>query len=112
MKVRVTITVNAAEAPVGSKVLLVKQPDNAYDNEAIQVVVDGGVMGYVSAFYKTRKPNTISAGRLYDKVGDTVEAVMVEDQVAEIVLNNLPEDVEPEPDADMGRMEHDDKGDN
>ncbi len=56
----------------GMKVLLEKEPDNEYDKEAIQVKVEGlGKVGYVAASYKTVRGESLSAGRLYDKIGDT-----------------------------------------
>lgn len=54
------------------EVKLVKEPDNKVDSEAIKVEMPGlGLIGYVSAQYKTRIGESISAGRLYDKIGDT-----------------------------------------
>ncbi|MDO4960687.1 MAG: HIRAN domain-containing protein [Eubacteriales bacterium] len=56
----------------GMKVKLVKEPDNEVDAEAIKVEMDGlGQIGYVSATYRTRIGESMSAGRLYDKIGDT-----------------------------------------
>ena len=55
----------------GMKVKLVKEPDNEYDKEAIQVVVKGlGRVGYVANSPYTVKGESMSAGRLYDKLGD------------------------------------------
>lgn len=55
----------------GMKVKLVKEPDNEYDKEAIQVVVKGlGKVGYVANSPYTVKGESMSAGRLYDKLGD------------------------------------------
>ena len=84
MKMRVTLTSKPGVLPVGAVITLRKQPDNAYDNEAIQVLQDGKEVGYVAAFYKIRKPGTVSAGRLVDKIPDTISAVVVADQVAEV----------------------------
>ena len=84
MKMKVTLTTKPGVLPVGAVVTLRKQPDNAYDNEAIQVFQDGKEVGYVAAFYKIRKPGTVSTGRLLDKIPDTVQAVVVADQVAEV----------------------------
>ena len=54
------------------KVLLKKEKDNDYDNEAISVELEGlGQIGYVANSVGTRKGSTMSAGRLYDKIGDT-----------------------------------------
>ena len=55
----------------GMKVKLVKEPDNQYDKEAIQVKVKGlGKVGYVANSTFTVKGESMSAGRLYDKIGD------------------------------------------
>ena len=54
----------------GMKVKLVKEPDNAYDKEAIQVMVKGlGKCGYVANSPYTVLGECMSAGRLYDKIG-------------------------------------------
>ncbi len=55
----------------GMKVKLVKESDNEYDKEAIQVQVKGlGKVGYVANSPFTVKGESMSAGRLYDKIGD------------------------------------------
>ena len=55
----------------GMKVKLEKEPDNAYDKEAIQVRSKGfGKIGYVANSPYTVKGESMSAGRLYDKIGD------------------------------------------
>jgi len=83
-KMKVTLTTKPGVLPVGAVITLRKQPDNAFDNEAIQVLSDGKEVGYVAAFYKIRKPGTVSAGRLVDKIPESIEAVVVADQVAEV----------------------------
>ena len=56
------------------KVRLVKEPDNEYDNEAIKVMMDGfGHVGYVANSPRTVLGESWSAGRIYDKIGDTAE---------------------------------------
>jgi hypothetical protein len=51
----------------GMKVKLVKEPDNRYDKEAIQVKLKGlGRIGYVANSTKTVIGESFSAGRLYD----------------------------------------------
>ncbi len=58
----------------GMKVRLVKEPDNEYDNEAIKVMMDGfGHVGYVANSPRTVLGESWSAGRIYDKIGDTAE---------------------------------------
>ena len=67
---------------VGQKVKLVKEPDNEYDSEAIKAELPGlGCAGYVANSPHTVLGDCISAGRLYDKIGDsaTVKVVYVLD---------------------------------
>lgn len=62
----------------GMKLKLVKEPDNDYDKEAIEVRVKGlGKVGYVANSPRTVKGESMSAGRLYDKIGDKVKGKMV-----------------------------------
>ena len=51
----------------GMKVKLVKEPDNEYDNEAIQVKIKG--FGKVATYQQpyTVKGESMSAGRLYEQ---------------------------------------------
>ena len=55
----------------GQRVTLVKEPDNEYDKEAIAVNVTGlGKIGYVANSPYTVLGESMSAGRLYDKIAD------------------------------------------
>lgn len=57
------------------KVRLIKEPDNDYDKEAIKVELEGlGIIGYVANSPYTVAGESYSAGRLYDKIGDTADA--------------------------------------
>lgn len=65
------------------KLKLIKEPDNEKDKEAICVSVNGlGKVGYVANSPYTVIGDSMSAGRLYDKIGDTAvgEVVFVTDQ--------------------------------
>lgn len=54
----------------GMKVKLKKDTKNDYDSEAIMVKMKGiGKVGYVANSSYTVKGETMSAGRLYDKIG-------------------------------------------
>ena len=54
------------------EVKLVKEPDNEFDKEAIKVEMDGlGLVGYVANSPYTVQGDSMSAGRLYDRIGDT-----------------------------------------
>ena len=56
----------------GMEVNLVKEPDNEYDKEAIKVEMPGlGLVGYVANSPYTVQGESMSAGRLYDRIGDT-----------------------------------------
>ena len=67
----------------GMKLELRKEQDNEYDREAITVNVDGLTqIGYVANSPYTVIGESMSAGRLYDKIGDTAigEVVFVTDK--------------------------------
>ena len=58
----------------GMKVRLEKEPDNKVDKEAIKVMMKGlGHIGYVANSPYTVVGESWSAGRLYDKIGDTAK---------------------------------------
>lgn len=62
----------------GMKVKLIKEPDNEHDKEAIQVKIKGlGKVGYVANSPFTVKGESMSAGRLYDKLGDKAKGKVV-----------------------------------
>lgn len=59
----------------GMIVTLEKEPDNEWDKEAIKVLMPGlGHIGYVANSVRTVMGDSYSAGRLYDKIGDTATA--------------------------------------
>lgn len=60
---------------VGRKVRLVKEKDNDFDSEAIRVELPYiDTIGYVANSIKTVYDGTLSAGRIYEKIGDTAVA--------------------------------------
>lgn len=60
---------------VGRIVKLVKEEDNAFDNEAIRVELPFvGTIGYVANSAFTVYQGTYSAGRIYDKIEDCAYA--------------------------------------
>lgn len=62
----------------GMKVKLEKEPDNEYDKEAIQVKIKGlGKVRYVANSPFTVKGESMSAGRLYDKIEDKAKGKVV-----------------------------------
>ena len=57
---------------------LKKEPDNKYDKEAIVVRMEGlGDIGHVANSTHTVIGESMSAGRIYDKIGDTAKAKVV-----------------------------------
>ena len=62
----------------GMKVRLEKDPDNEYDKEAIKVTYEGlGKIGYVANSSYTVIGDSMSAGRIYDKIGKKAKAKVV-----------------------------------
>lgn len=58
----------------GMTVKLEKEPENEYDKEAIKVEMEAlGTIGYVANSVRTVLGESMSGGRLYDKIGDTAE---------------------------------------
>lgn len=56
----------------GMEVTLVKEPDNEMDKEAIKVNLAGlGQVGYVANSPYTVLGESMSAGRIYDRIADT-----------------------------------------
>ena len=56
----------------GLEVMLEKEPDNKFDNEAILVKLPGiAPIGHVANSCHTVIGECYSAGRIYDKIGDT-----------------------------------------
>ncbi len=54
----------------GRTVKLIKEPDNEYDKEAIRVEMKGlGKIGYVANSTGTVLGESMSAGRIYDRIG-------------------------------------------
>jgi len=59
----------------GMELTLEKETDNEYDSEAIVVKLPGlGDIGHVANSPNTVVGESMSAGRLYDKIGDTAAA--------------------------------------
>ena len=62
----------------GMRVEREKEPDNKYDKEAIRVNMEGlGKIGYVANSAYTVMGESMSAGRLYDKIGEKAEGKVV-----------------------------------
>ena len=62
----------------GMKLKLKKEPDNKFDKEAIVVKKEGlGEIGHVANSAHTVIGESMSAGRIYDKIGDTAEGTVL-----------------------------------
>ena len=62
----------------GMKVALIKEPDNKADREAIKVEMEGlDTVGHVANSPYTVLGRSFSAGRLYDKIGDTASGTVL-----------------------------------
>lgn len=62
----------------GMKITLEKEPDNEYDKEAIQVKMKGmGKIGYVANSPYTIIGDSMSAGRIYDRIDNKAKAKVV-----------------------------------
>ncbi len=58
-------------------VKLIKEPDNEHDREAIRVEMEGlGKIGYVANSPFSTLGESYSAGRIYDRIGDSAKAVV------------------------------------
>ena len=81
----------------GQKVKLVKDPDNEYDSEAIKVEMEGlGQVGWVANSISTKLGESLSSGRLYDRIGDTAsgEVVYVLNRGVLCTLVQTPDDLQ------------------
>lgn len=62
----------------GMKLKLKKEPDNKFDKKAIVVKMEGlGEIGHVENSSHTVIGESMSAGRIYDKIGDTEKVKVV-----------------------------------
>ena len=60
---------------IGAEFKCTKEPENIHDMEAIEVTLKPiGVIGYVANSPYTTAVGTMSAGRIYDKIGDSFRA--------------------------------------
>ena len=80
----------------GQTVTLKKELDNEYDREAIKVEMEGlGQVGWVANSVNTVLGESFSAGRLYDKIGDTAAGI-VRYVLATGVVCEVAEEIRPE----------------
>ena len=82
---------------IGRIVKLVKDKDNEYDEDAIAVVLPFiDVIGYIANSTNTVFQGTYSAGRLYDKIGDSAFAEVMFITHSSVIARVLTEDEELE----------------
>ncbi len=80
---------------VGKKVKCVKDPKNPMDSEAIKVTMKHiGTVGYVSNSPFTGATGTMSAGRIYEKVGEKFRAEVMFITSSMVICRVLPEEEE------------------
>lgn len=85
----------------GMEVALKKEPDNEHDTEAIRVDMEGlGQIGYVANSTRTRIGESWSAGRIYDRIGDTakgkIKYVLSDGVLCELVQEQPSDDLPQE----------------
>ena len=90
----------------GMELKLVKEPDNDYDREAIRAEIAGlGLIGYVANSPHTVQGESMSAGRLYDRIGQTARAKVQFVLPAGVVCEVKAEDVRYMPPQESGQGE-------
>ena len=87
---------------IGRTFRIIKEPDNQFDKEAIVAALPYiGKIGYVANSTKTVYDGTISAGRLYDKIGDYAYGkVLFVTHSSAIAIVLSPDEVEEDDDVD------------
>ena len=91
---------------IGSIIKLIKDPENDYDTEAIQVEIRyAGQVGYVANSPKTVAKGTMSAGRIYDKIMDTdfakVKFILNNEIIAKVLTKDELEEEKSKEDSDL-----------
>lgn len=82
---------------IGRTIKLIKEPDNPYDSEAIGVYLPFiDKIGNVANSTNTVYGGTQSAGRMWDKIGDSAFAQVMFTTHSSVIALVLP----PEPDSD------------
>jgi hypothetical protein len=77
---------------IGTPFILKKEPDNIYDNEAIEVLSPTlGRVGYVANSPYTTVNGTMSAGRIYDKIPQECVAVVQFTTGSKVIARVLPD---------------------
>ena len=76
---------------IGSLVTLKKEPDNDYDDEAIEISAPLlGKVGYVANSPHTTAGGCMSAGRIYDEIPDECAAVVRFITCSKVIARVLP----------------------
>lgn len=80
MEILITMTglqhyIEPEELNPHQQVILKKEPENKYDQEAIAIYLNDTIkIGYVANSVHTQAKGTYSAGRLYDKIPEMTKA--------------------------------------
>ena len=78
---------------IGKHLLCVKEPDNEYDEDAIKVTMrEIGTIGYVANSPYTKADGTLSAGRIYDRVGNAFVAEIMFMTDSKVICKVLPQE--------------------
>ncbi len=78
---------------IGKKVKCVKEPGNPIDSEAIKASIKHvGTVGYVANTPFTSATGTMSAGRIYEKVGEKFKAEVMFIMSSMVICRVLPEE--------------------
>lgn len=77
---------------IGKKVKCEKEPKNPFDSEAIRVTLKHiGTVGYVANSPYTGATGTMSAGRIYEKVGKKFKAEVMFITSSKVICRVIPE---------------------
>ncbi|MCD8380725.1 MAG: HIRAN domain-containing protein [Lachnospiraceae bacterium] len=88
---------------IGKKLKCVKEPDNPYDSEAIRVTLKHvGTVGYVANSTYTTMTGTMSAGRIYEKVGKKFKAEVMFITPVGVICRVVPEEEKKQAEAEAG----------
>lgn len=96
---------------VNSVLKLVKEPDNAYDDEAIAVEMRyAGKVGFVANSYRRKAKGTMSAGRIYEKIldKDYAQVKFITDSaiIAKVLTIEEQDELRKDPENDINYLDN------
>lgn len=78
---------------IGNQFQCVKEPDNEFDTDAIKVEMPGfGTVGYIANSPNTKADGTLTAGRIYDRVGEKFNIQVMFSSFTKIICRVLEEE--------------------